>query len=72
MQWQYEYQVVHSVCVECSAACDTPHCTQRTHCVQTETHIATAYQQLLTMWSDDFKETVTLARLHHMLPDDGP
>ena len=22
--------------------------------------------------TDDFKETVTLARLHHMLPDDGP
>ena len=22
--------------------------------------------------TDDFKETVTLARFHHMLPDDGP
>ena len=22
--------------------------------------------------TDDFKETVTSARLHHMLPDDGP
>ena len=25
VQWQYEYQFVHSVCVECSAACDVSH-----------------------------------------------
>ena len=35
-----------SVYVECSAACGhTPHCSQRTHCVPTDTHIATEYQQ---------------------------
>ena len=43
------------------------------HTLQTDTHIATAYQQFQRcVLTDDLKETVTLARLHLMLPDDGP
>ena len=65
MQWQYEYQVV--VCV-LSAVRRTALNAHTTNKLILPLH-TNNFNGVLT---DDFKETVTLARLHRMLPDDGP